>query len=104
MLHQALRDLYYDQLGEHNNVLKRKIQVLRNLQTYLVEEELKMMKADAECKYSYSYMYLCVIVAIKVSRIELHVPSIFTLITLIVVLFILFFSLIQGRKTRKKRT
>jgi len=27
-------------------------QVLRNLQTYLVEEELKMMKADAECTFA----------------------------------------------------
>ncbi len=26
------------------------LQVLQNLQTYLTEEEEKMMKADAECK------------------------------------------------------
>ena len=26
-------------------------QVLKNLQTYLVEEELQMAKSDAECKY-----------------------------------------------------
>lgn len=51
MLHKQLRDPYHNLLTSHDAPVKMCIQVLRNLQTYLVEEEIKMMKADAECMY-----------------------------------------------------
>ena len=53
MLHQSLRDLYYVLLTDNSVALKMRVQVLRNLQTYLVEEELKMMIADAECEFKF---------------------------------------------------
>ena len=49
MLHKQLRDPYHHLLTHDDVPTRMCCQVLRNLQTYLVEEELKMMKADAEC-------------------------------------------------------
>ena len=49
MLHKQLRDPYHHLLTHEDVPTRMCCQVLRNLQTYLVEEELKMMKADAEC-------------------------------------------------------
>jgi len=50
MLHKQLRDPYHKFLMNADAPVKMCCQVLRNLQTYLVEEEVKMMKADSECK------------------------------------------------------
>jgi len=49
MLHKQLRDPYHHLLTNEDVPIRMCCQVLRNLQTYLVEEELKMMRADAEC-------------------------------------------------------
>lgn len=49
MLHKQMRDPYHHLLTQEDVATRMCCQVLRNLQTYLVEEELKMMKADAEC-------------------------------------------------------
>jgi len=51
MLHKQLRDPYHHLLTHEDVSVRMCCQVLRNLQTYLVEEELKMMKADAECTH-----------------------------------------------------
>jgi len=51
MLHKQLRDPYHHLLMHEDVPTRMCCQVLRNLQTYLVEEELKMMKADAECMF-----------------------------------------------------
>jgi len=51
MLHKQLRDPYHHLLTQEDVPIRMCCQVLRNLQTYLVEEELKMMKADAECMF-----------------------------------------------------
>jgi len=52
MLHKQLRDPYHHLLTHEDIPIRMCCQVLRNLQTYLVEEELKMMKADAECTFA----------------------------------------------------
>ena len=51
MLEKQLRDVYHEFLVCETTPLKMKCQVLRNLSTYLTEEEAKMIKADHECKY-----------------------------------------------------
>ena len=50
MLGPEVKELYHYLLTSRDASIKLKCQVLRNLQNYLTEEELKMMKADAECK------------------------------------------------------
>ena len=51
MLGKDVRDLYHDLLMTKNSAVRMKCQVLRNIQNYLLEEEDKMMRADAECKF-----------------------------------------------------
>ncbi|CAE1303158.1 SCC2 [Acanthosepion pharaonis] len=48
MLGRTMKGLYYYLLTDYNASVKLKIQALKNLQCYLVEEEIKMIKADAE--------------------------------------------------------
>lgn len=50
MLSAQLRDLYQNYLCSRDAPVKMRVQVLRNLHTYLVEEEIRMMKAEDECK------------------------------------------------------
>jgi len=55
MLTPSLRDLYHRMLtspADSVTAVRLLCQVLTNIHSYLVEEELKMMKAEAECKYS----------------------------------------------------
>ncbi|XP_046372301.1 nipped-B-like protein isoform X3 [Haliotis rufescens] len=48
MLGKTMRDLYYRFLTGEDEPVKLRCQVLRNLQNYLIEEEFRMEKADAE--------------------------------------------------------
>ncbi|CAE1178724.1 SCC2 [Acanthosepion pharaonis] len=48
MLGRTLKELYYYLLTDYNASTKLKIQALKNLHGYLVEEEVKMIQADAE--------------------------------------------------------
>lgn len=48
MLGRSMKELYYYLLTDCRASVKLKIQALKNLQCYLVEEEIKMIKADAE--------------------------------------------------------
>ena len=57
MLGKHLRDLYHELLTQPDAPVKMRCQVLRNLQTYLIEEESKMMKADAECESILTLIY-----------------------------------------------
>ncbi|XP_077981351.1 nipped-B-like protein isoform X2 [Glandiceps talaboti] len=50
MLGRRIKELYNNALNEPDASVKLKIQVLRNLTTYLTEEEERMRKADAEWK------------------------------------------------------
>jgi cohesin loading factor subunit SCC2 len=50
MLGIDLRDLYHNFLTNTTAPVEMRCQVLRNLQMYLNEEELRMMKAEEECK------------------------------------------------------
>ncbi|XP_056020035.1 nipped-B-like protein isoform X3 [Ostrea edulis] len=48
MLGKDMRDLYYEYLGDEDSSDRLRIQVLKNLQNYLLEEEVRMHKADAD--------------------------------------------------------
>ncbi|KAK7101267.1 hypothetical protein V1264_024072 [Littorina saxatilis] len=50
MLGKLLRDMYHDFLTNDNAPIKLRCQVLKNLQLYLVEEEITMSKSDADWK------------------------------------------------------
>ena len=50
MMGKTLRDLYTDILKDPDSVEKMRIQVLSNLNHYLIEEEVRMMKAEDEWK------------------------------------------------------
>ena len=50
MLGKLLKDMYHDFLTNDNAPIKLRCQVLKNLQLYLVEEEITMSKSDAECE------------------------------------------------------
>jgi len=54
MLTNRVKDLYHKTLkGPADSPIAVRLlcQVLANIHSYLVEEELKMMKAEAECKH-----------------------------------------------------
>lgn len=48
MLGKEMTDLYYEYLDNEDSPDKLRIQVLRNLQNYLLEEEIRMHKADTD--------------------------------------------------------
>ncbi|XP_052774333.1 nipped-B-like protein A isoform X2 [Mya arenaria] len=50
MLGRTLKTMYTEQLTDANACLKLKCQVLKNLYLYLLEEEVRMAKSDAEWK------------------------------------------------------
>ena len=51
MLGQDLRELYIDLLTRKEAPVKMCCQVLCNMLMYLMEEEVRMIKADQECKF-----------------------------------------------------
>lgn len=52
MFVQDVKVLYNSTLSAENSQVNRKIQVLKNLQTYLQEEDSRMQEADRECEPS----------------------------------------------------
>ena len=50
MLGKTLRDLYTGMLRDDEVPVRMRIQVLRNLHHYMMEEETRMMKAEEECE------------------------------------------------------
>lgn len=50
MFVQDVKVLYNSTLSAENSQVNRKIQVLKNLQTYLQEEDSRMQEADRECE------------------------------------------------------
>jgi len=53
MLNNQLKDVYHQMLtdcADSQAAVELLRQVLANIYNYLIEEELKMMKAEAECK------------------------------------------------------
>ena len=48
---KELRDLYHRHLTELDTSVEMRCQVLHNLQMYLSEEELRMLKAEEACEY-----------------------------------------------------
>lgn len=50
MFEQEVKTLYNNILSDKNCSVNLKIQVLKNLQTYLQEEDTRMQQADRECE------------------------------------------------------
>lgn len=50
MMHTVMREMYYDFLSNSESPVKLKIQVLKNLQYYLNEEEVRMQISDQQWK------------------------------------------------------
>lgn len=50
MFVQDVKVLYNSILSDENSSVSLKIQVLKNLQTYLQEEDSRMQEADRECE------------------------------------------------------
>lgn len=50
MFVQDIKVLYNSLLSDDNSAVNLKIQVLKNLQTYLQEEDSRMQEADRECE------------------------------------------------------
>lgn len=51
MFVQDVKVLYNSILSDENSLVNLKIQVLKNLQTYLQEEDSRMQEADRECEF-----------------------------------------------------
>lgn len=51
MFEQEVKTLYNNILSDKNCSVNLKIQVLKNLQTYLQEEDTRMQQADRECEW-----------------------------------------------------
>lgn len=51
MFEQEVKNLYNNILSDKNSSVNLKIQVLKNLQTYLQEEDTRMQQADRDCKW-----------------------------------------------------
>lgn len=54
MFVQDVKVLYNSTLSDENSSVNLKIQVLKNLQTYLQEEDSRMQEADRECEFPLS--------------------------------------------------
>lgn len=52
MFVQDVKVLYNNILSDENSLVSLKIQVLKNLQTYLQEEDSRMQEADRECEFN----------------------------------------------------
>lgn len=59
MFVQDVKVLYNSILSDESSLVSLKIQVLKNLQTYLQEEDSRMQEADRECEFNKST--LCVL-------------------------------------------
>lgn len=52
MFVQDVKVLYNSILSDESSLVSLKIQVLKNLQTYLQEEDSRMQEADRECEFN----------------------------------------------------
>ena len=52
MFMQDVKVLYNNILSDESSVVSLRIQVLKNLQTYLQEEDSRMQEADRECEFN----------------------------------------------------
>lgn len=52
MFVQDVKVLYNSTLSDESSLVSLKIQVLKNLQTYLQEEDNRMQEADRECEFA----------------------------------------------------
>lgn len=52
MFVQDVKVLYNSTLSDESSLVSLKIQVLKNLQTYLQEEDTRMQEADRECEFA----------------------------------------------------
>lgn len=57
MFEQEVKNLYNNILSDKNASVNLKIQVLKNLQTYLQEEDTRMQQADRDCKWKYNFKF-----------------------------------------------
>lgn len=57
MFEQEVKNLYNNILSDKNSSVNLKIQVLKNLQTYLQEEDTRMQQADRDCKWKYIFKF-----------------------------------------------
>lgn len=55
MFEQEVKNLYNNILSDKNSSVNLKIQVLKNLQTYLQEEDTRMQQADRDCKWEHGW-------------------------------------------------
>lgn len=51
MLEDYLKTFYHSMLKDPNSPLEMKIEVLKNIEMYLSEEDTRMIKQDQECKF-----------------------------------------------------
>lgn len=54
MFVQDVKVLYNTMLSDESTLVSLKIQVLKNLQTYLQDEDTRMQTADRECEFFFS--------------------------------------------------
>lgn len=57
MFEQEVKNLYNNILSDKNSSVNLKIQVLKNLQTYLQEEDTRMQQADRDCKEKFIFEF-----------------------------------------------
>ena len=59
MMGPRLKDLYHMLLLDQSVSTKLRIQTLQNVETYLQEEEIRMIKQDQECEYLQNTFSYC---------------------------------------------
>ena len=52
MMGERLQELYHYLLLDPSISIKLRVQTLLNIENYLLEEEIRMIKEDQECKFS----------------------------------------------------
>lgn len=67
MLEPELKEFYHRQLSVEDAPLQMKIDVLLNIESYLIEEENRMIQQDLECKFLF-YWYSLVVIIMVISQ------------------------------------
>lgn len=65
MFVQDVKVLYNSILSDENSLVSLKIQVLKNMQTYLQEEDSRMQEADRECEFNKSISCVHLMICLK---------------------------------------
>lgn len=104
MFVQDVKVLYNSILSDENSLVSLKIQVLKNLQTYLQEEDSRMQEADRECEFNKSFS--CVLL-LRCLRLSLYVQECQSTLSMLIIILRLIklmgFFLIQGRSNPSRR-